>query len=47
MTNYRALCSQLQALTDGIPHKISNLSNAAALLWYTLPRLNWAGFYML
>ena len=42
---YSLLCAQLSALTEGIPYKIANLSNAAALLWETLPDINWAGFY--
>ena len=46
MTDYNALCRQLSSLTDGIPYQISNLSNAAALLWQTLPDINWAGFYI-
>lgn len=47
MTDYTALNAQLAALTEGIPHPIANLANAAALLWYALPDLNWAGFYLL
>lgn len=47
MTDYNELCAALRALTDGVPHPIANLANAAALLWDTLPRLNWAGFYLL
>ena len=47
MTDYTALNAQLAALTEGIPHPISNLANAAALLWHSLPDLNWAGFYLL
>ena len=43
--NYELLCAQLDALTEGIPYEISNLSNAAALLWQELDRINWAGFY--
>ena len=43
--DYESLAAQLAALTDGIPYKIANLSNAAALLWETLPDINWAGFY--
>ena len=43
--NYEALAAQLAALTDGIPYEIANLSNASALLWETLPDINWAGFY--
>ncbi len=45
MKNYQLLNAQLEALTDGIPHKIANLSNAAALLWQSLEHINWAGFY--
>ena len=47
MTDYAKLCKQLKSLTDGVPHTISNLANASALLWDTLPDLNWAGFYVL
>ena len=43
--NYELLCAQLEALTEGIPYEIANLSNAAALLWQELDRINWAGFY--
>ena len=37
---------QLQALTDGVDNVISNLANASALIFQTLPELNWAGFYI-
>ena len=47
MIDYKLLCKQLKALTDGVPHPISNLANASALLWQSLPDLNWAGFYIL
>ena len=47
MTDYKLLCNQLKSLTDGVPHKIANLANASALLWQTLPNINWAGFYLL
>ena len=43
--DYAALSTQLAALTDGIPYEIANLSNASALLWDTMPDINWAGFY--
>lgn len=46
-TDYDFLCRQLHALTDGIPYKIANLSNAAALLWQSLTDINWAGFYIM
>lgn len=45
--DYQLLCRQLTALTEEVPHTISNLSNAAALLWQELPRINWAGFYLM
>ncbi len=47
MTDYQQLNAKLAALTEGIAHPISNLANAAALLWHSLPDLNWAGFYLL
>ena len=47
MTDYKALCAQLRALTENVPHPISNLANAAALLWEHLENINWAGFYLL
>ena len=45
--DYKMLCKQLCALTDGCPHTISNLANASALLWQSLSDINWAGFYLL
>lgn len=47
MTNYDMLNQQLAALIHDVPHRIANLSNAAALLYHTLEGLNWAGFYLL
>ena len=44
-TMYRDLASALRGLTDGEPDAIANMANAAALIWETLPGLNWAGFY--
>lgn len=42
---YGELSKQLAALLRGERDAIANLANAAALLWHTLPDLNWAGFY--
>ena len=42
---YRDLASALRGLTDGEPDPIANMANAAALIWESLPGLNWAGFY--
>jgi L-methionine (R)-S-oxide reductase len=42
---YRQLCDAADALTEGEPDAIANMANVAALIWETLPDLNWAGFY--
>ena len=47
MTDYQMLNQQLAALIHGVPHRIANLANASALLYNTLPDLNWAGFYIM
>ena len=44
-TMYRDLESALKGLVAGEPDAVANMANAAALLWETLPDLNWAGFY--
>jgi L-methionine (R)-S-oxide reductase len=44
-TMYRDLASALEGLIAGEPDAIANMANAAALIWETLPDLNWAGFY--
>lgn len=45
MVDYELLVKQLEGLTGNVPYAITNLSNAAALLWEMLPDINWAGFY--
>ena len=44
-TMYRDLASALEGLISGEPDPVANMANAAALIWETLPNLNWAGFY--
>ena len=44
---YRALTDSLAALIEGETDWIANLANASALLYDSLPDLNWAGFYFL
>ena len=44
-TMYADLASALEGLVAGEPDAIANMANAAALIWETLPDLNWAGFY--
>ena len=46
-TDYNALNESLRALICGVPHRTANLANASALLFNTLPDLNWAGFYLM
>ena len=42
---YRQLIDAADALTTGEPDAIANMANVSALLWESLPDLNWAGFY--
>jgi L-methionine (R)-S-oxide reductase len=42
---YRQLRDAADALTEGEPDPIANMANVAALIWESLPDLNWAGFY--
>ena len=42
---YRDLASALEGLVAGEPDGVANMANAAALIFETLPDLNWAGFY--
>jgi GAF domain-containing protein len=42
---YRQLIDAADALTAGEPDAVANMANVSALLWGSLPDLNWAGFY--
>ena len=44
---YRELSLQLSSLLKGEHDSIANAANAAALLFHTLPDVNWVGFYFL
>ncbi len=44
-TLYAELSEAAAALTAGEPDAVANMANVAALIWETLPDLNWAGFY--
>jgi GAF domain-containing protein len=44
---YRQLGEELRSLIAGEPDWIANLANSAALVYHSLPDLNWAGFYLL
>ena len=43
---YANLQSQLRSLLDGERDFIANAANLCALLYHSLPDLNWAGFYL-
>ena len=44
---YSLLDAQLRALIEHEADAVANLANCAALLFHTLPDVNWAGFYLL
>ncbi len=44
-TLYRDLASALEGLISGETDAVANMANAAALIYETLPDVNWAGFY--
>ncbi len=44
---YPLLHKEVAALVDGERLPIPNLANAAALIWYALKDINWAGFYLM
>ena len=44
---YPEIHQALRAVLNGETDLIANLANAAALLFWTLPAINWAGFYLL
>ena len=46
-TDYAALCAQVEALIQGVPHRIANLANVSAAVYQAMEGLNWAGFYLL
>ena len=43
---YAHLAGQLQALLEGEHDLIANAANFAALLYHSLPDVNWTGFYL-
>ena len=44
-TMYRDLASALEGLVAGETDAVANMANAAALIFETLPDVNWVGFY--
>ena len=44
---YTQLLPQLESLLQGETDPVANMANFAAALYYNLPQINWAGFYIL
>ena len=44
---YRQLATQCRSLTDKETDSVANMANCAALIFHSIPRLNWVGFYLL
>ena len=47
MTDYQLLKEQAEAIIETEPHYVAALSNISALIYESLDRLNWAGFYLM
>ena len=43
---YAQLVEQARMLIGDEKNPVANAANLAALIWHTLPDLNWAGFYL-
>ena len=44
---YRELAGQISALIEDETDPVANMANCAAVLFHSVPRLNWVGFYLL
>jgi L-methionine (R)-S-oxide reductase len=44
---YRERTAQLSAVIEGETDPVANMANCAALIFNSLPGVNWAGFYLL
>jgi len=44
---YRELTAQISALVQDETDPVANMANCAALIFHSVPKLNWAGFYLL
>ena len=45
--DYQQIANQVCSLAEGCEYPLPLLANTSALLWETLPRINWVGFYLL
>ena len=44
---YRELASQISALIQDETDPVANMANVASLIFHSVPRQNWVGFYLL
>ena len=44
---YRELAGQIAALVQDETDPVANMANCAGVLFYSVPRVNWVGFYLL
>ena len=47
MTDYTLLAEQAASMIETEPHYVAALSNLSALIYESMDRLNWAGFYLM
>ena len=47
MENYKSVADQIMSLAEEERDFVPLLSNASALLWQSIDRINWAGFYLM
>lgn len=45
--HYPLLLQQAAALVDNEPDLIAKMANLSALIYHSLPQVNWAGFYLM
>ncbi len=45
--SYKELISEIKELIKGVSYPITNYANISAIIFRTLPDINWAGFYLL
>jgi len=44
--SYELLAAQVRSLIEGERDMVANLAQFSALVWQSVPELNWAGFYL-
>jgi L-methionine (R)-S-oxide reductase len=44
---YRELTAQISSVIENETDPVANMANCAALIFHSVPKLNWVGFYLL